>query len=567
MWRRYIGVVLFLAFVLVAPARMMAQVWTVLAFDPRDDVRDPLLADAEQLSYRYDKEQDRLWFRVSLFGKPNAESFGVNIVVDTGADDAAKMNWWGANKDFRFDKLITAWVVKNNGSYQGTIGVGDAAGARAKKINNLLQNNLQIQVEGDSILVGLKRADLTDRMKVNLIAAVGSRQEWNDDIPDMRSATLDLAAPRPTRGLREIDVSRNNLRFSSDYKPLADSQPPLIIKKGRGRQTLILIPGVYSGSTAFDGFIARNQAQYKFYVITPPGLNGTPARPLPPETSSYGDFTWTRRLERDILDLISREKLDKPVIVAHGFPGCLAAHELAIRRPEVLGGVIDLAVMPVQFFPSPKDPSRKTPATPDERVKVVNESWVEKWFKYVTPETWETNNYPAEMFANDLDRAEQVRQQVETAPLPVKVRYLAEFMASDDTSRLANLRVPLLALRPGFNEKLLADPANSWYKASFQDSWDAFSRNSRIQSVTIPNARALVLDDQPKLADAAIATFVETSKPPQESMKGQLLESEDVNMGISGELLSPQDLGQTDGDFPFPQIMVAVALLLIAEGT
>jgi pimeloyl-ACP methyl ester carboxylesterase len=526
---------------------MTAQVWTVLAFDPRGDGRDPSLADAAQLSCRYDKEQDLLWFRVSLYGKPNEESFGVNIAVDTGADDPGKMNWWGANKDFKFDKLITAWVTRNNGSYQGTIGVGDAAGARAMKFNNLLQNNLQVRVEGDSILIGMKRADLTDKMKMYLIAAVGSNQQWNDDIPNTRYATLDLSAPRPARGLREIDVGRNNLRFPSDYKPLADNQPPLITKKGRGRETLILIPGVYSGNAAFDGFIARNQAQYKFYVVTPPGLNGTPARPLPPETTSYGEFPWTRRLERDIVDLIRREKLDKPVIVAHGFPGSLIAHDLAVRQPEALGGVIDIAVMPVQFFPSSQDPSRRTPAAPDERVKVVNESWVDKWFKFVTPETWETSNYPAAMFANDLDRAERVRQQIEAAPLPVKVRYLAEFMASDDTSQLANLSVPLLALRPGFDEKVLADPANSWYKTSFQDSWDALGKNSRIQLLTVPNARALILDDQPKLTDDAIATFVEhVSKPPEGSL---LLGPENLRMGISDRSHYRQP-GETDRTWP-----------------
>src|SRR5207253_8596340 len=120
--------VLLLAFIVIAPVGAIAQVWTVAGFDAKGDARDPSLADAAQLSYRYDKQQDLLWFRVSLYGKPNEQAFGVNIVVDTGADDAARMNWWGANKDFKFDKLITAWVTRVNGSYQGTIGVGDAAG-------------------------------------------------------------------------------------------------------------------------------------------------------------------------------------------------------------------------------------------------------------------------------------------------------------------------------------------------------------------------------------------------------------------------------------------------------
>ncbi len=68
-----------------------------------------------------------------------------------------------------FDKLITAWVTRGDNGYQGTIGVGDAAGARAKQFNNLLQNNLQIRVEGDSIVIGVKRTDVTDKLKMNLV--------------------------------------------------------------------------------------------------------------------------------------------------------------------------------------------------------------------------------------------------------------------------------------------------------------------------------------------------------------------------------------------------------------
>ena len=101
MWRRYRAIgprllsaiakmLLLLALVAGVSAGARAEVWTVLAFDAKGDGRDPSLADAAQLSYRYDKQQDVLWFRVTLYGKPNEDSFGVNIVVDTGADEAAK---------------------------------------------------------------------------------------------------------------------------------------------------------------------------------------------------------------------------------------------------------------------------------------------------------------------------------------------------------------------------------------------------------------------------------------------------------------------------------------------
>src|SRR5256886_1026621 len=109
---------LFLACITAVPAESRAQVWTVVAIDPKGDGRDPSSADAAQVSYRYDKEHDLLWFRISLWGTPNAAAFGVNIAVDTGADETAKMNWWGANKDFKFDRLIAAWVTRASGGYR-----------------------------------------------------------------------------------------------------------------------------------------------------------------------------------------------------------------------------------------------------------------------------------------------------------------------------------------------------------------------------------------------------------------------------------------------------------------
>src|SRR5436309_6812232 len=196
-----------------APATATSQIYTVLTFDAKGDGRDPSLADAAQLAYRYDKQQDLLWFRIALYGVPNENAFGVNVVIDTGADDATRMNWWGGNKTFKFDRLVTAWVTRGDNGYQGTVGVGDVAGVNAKQLNNLHQNNLQIRVEGDSIVIGVKRTDITDKMKMNVIAAVGSNEQWNDDLPNAGSAAIDLS--RTTPGVREID--RKSTRLNSSH--------------------------------------------------------------------------------------------------------------------------------------------------------------------------------------------------------------------------------------------------------------------------------------------------------------------------------------------------------------
>ena len=89
-----------------------------------------------------------------------------------------------------------------------------------KMLNNLHQNNLQMRIEGDSILIGVKRTDITDKLKMNVIAAVGSNEQGNDDLPNAGSAAIDLSKTTP--GVREIDVGRNNLELTKEYKTLAD---------------------------------------------------------------------------------------------------------------------------------------------------------------------------------------------------------------------------------------------------------------------------------------------------------------------------------------------------------
>ncbi|PYS64916.1 MAG: hypothetical protein DMF76_03840 [Acidobacteria bacterium] len=501
-------IIVLLALTVTTPAPAAAQVYTVLTFDVKGDGRDPALADAAQLAYRYDKQQDLLWFRIALYGVPNENAFGVNIVIDSGGDDATKMNWWGGNKTFKFDKLVTAWVTRGNNGYQGTVGVGDVAGVNAKQLNNLHQNNLQMRIEGDSILIGVKRTDITDKMKMNVIAAVGSNEQWNDDLPNAGSAAIDLSKTTP--GVREIDVSRNNLELPKEYKTLGNDHRPAIAKSGGGKQTLILVPGMYSGATSFDSFIDRNQTQYKFFLVTPPGINGTPSRAMPARGTSFSELTWTRSLERDILNLIRKEKLAKPIIVAERQPAAQAAIELAIEHPDQIGGVVLVGTNLVQSFFSPKDPTRKTPLAFSDRGGFVDESWAAKWFKYVTPETWKNGDLAKQLLSVDPVRAQTAWDELESAPLEIKVRYLCEFWASDVTRDFDKLKVPVLALVPGFDEKFLADPANGFAKPAFLDSWETLvPKNPQLELVRIPNTRMLVLDDQPKLADETIARFIE----------------------------------------------------------
>jgi pimeloyl-ACP methyl ester carboxylesterase len=313
-------------------------------------------------------------------------------------------------------------------------------------------------------------------------------------------------------------VTRNNLVLLAGETPLGDDEPLSIERRGRAAgRSLILVPGVFSGPDAFDPFIERHTSDYRVFIVTPPGLNGTRPRQVPPAGTSFGERTWTRRLERDILDLIRREHLERPVLVSHGFPGSLAVTAIAANHPESIGGAIEIAAMPAQPLPSPRDPSGKTFITPEERVRLQDELWGPKWFKYVTPETWENNNYPATMFQIDAARGERVRRRIEQHSLPVKIRYLTESNGTDDSADIARIVVPFLALRPGFTEAILADPLNRWFRTSFIDAWNAFAANPAVHVATIPDSGVLVFHDQFKTTDDAIVAFLTqlAAEPPR----------------------------------------------------
>ena len=197
--------------------------WTVLTIDAKGDGRDPSLADAAQLSYGYDKQRDMLWFRVGVYGNLHQSAIGINVAVDTGL--LSKMNWWGANAQFSFDKLLTAWVTRTNSGYEGTIGLADMTGVQAKRFNNLASKTVQVWVRGNAIVLGVKRSELTDKMKFDVIASVGSNEQWNDDVPNVRSIPIDLSGS-PPQSIMEIDLRINNFLLPATYRALPPHKSP-----------------------------------------------------------------------------------------------------------------------------------------------------------------------------------------------------------------------------------------------------------------------------------------------------------------------------------------------------
>lgn len=169
--------------------------WSLLANDSESDGANPNWAAVKNLSYFYDAATDTVWFKLDLSRLPNPNAFGINLVVDTDEDQSNGASWWGGNRAFKYDRLVTVWVVKSGEeAYRGAVGVGDFRGVTEGRYTNLFQNNLAFRADSArmTMVLGVKKEELDADGRMNLIAAVGSNAGWNDDVPDSSSARLIL---------------------------------------------------------------------------------------------------------------------------------------------------------------------------------------------------------------------------------------------------------------------------------------------------------------------------------------------------------------------------------------
>src|SRR5262249_40900837 len=101
------------------------------------------------------------------------------------------MDWWGSNKAFKFDRLVTVYGSATWSGYEGTLGIADAAEVKAFNMVGSGSDPVLVGVDSDrpAFLGGIPKRVLGASARV--VAAVGSSFMHNDDVPD--SGAIQLA--------------------------------------------------------------------------------------------------------------------------------------------------------------------------------------------------------------------------------------------------------------------------------------------------------------------------------------------------------------------------------------
>lgn len=277
-------------------------------------------------------------------------------------------------------------------------------------------------------------------------------------------------------------------------------------KVGTGPQALILIPGLGFGGDIFREFMTEHKDKFTMYAVTLPGFGGTPAPPSPAAGISYGDMTWTNAAFGAIEKLIESEKIARPVILGHWLTGPQLALRLALKYPKNVRAVI--IVSGSACFEMTDTTKMPTHPPLDKRILAIDTYVVPQWFKTVTRETWDDNNFLPQDYAVNPVRGLRLWREAAEPRLHVWVRYLCEFYSQDVTLELDSLKVPTLLLKPGL-EGIDFDPGQNYMDAFCNTGWQAIlPKQKMLTAVTIPNSRTCLWFDQPEKFESAIDDFL-----------------------------------------------------------
>jgi pimeloyl-ACP methyl ester carboxylesterase len=316
------------------------------------------------------------------------------------------------------------------------------------------------------------------------------------------------ASPALAQPAAMQDSTLDNLVHASDYVTSAPGTLGAIVERGKGPVDMVLVSGFGVGASAFEGFMRRNADRYHMLAVTLPGFENTPAPPMPAAGTSFGEQTWTRSAIEAITRLIHERKLRRPVLVGHFINGTQVAMRVALEHPESVRAVVLLAGTP-RFEPS--KPSRFWPQklTLEQKVKATDQYSAPRWFKTVTRDTWVKGNFVAGDYSVDSTLGRRFADRANEPPLPVLVRYLCEFHASDLWPDLERLKTPLLVIRPGFTEALRADTTRSYLQGYFEEPWrERLEERPRLETLLVNDAGILVMEDQAAIVDRTIAEFL-----------------------------------------------------------
>lgn len=259
---------------------------------------------------------------------------------------------------------------------------------------------------------------------------------------------------------------------------------------GKG-PAVILIPGLSSGAWVWRDTAPRLAKSHRVYLLTLPGFDGRAPR---------AGVTF-ESLQADLLALIEKEKLRKPVLVGHSLGGSLSL-AFATAYSDRIAGVVAVDGLPV--FPGTENaPDRKAVAD-GTRAQFAGQTREQ----FAARQQWymRTIGVISEPLAMELAALAARSDQDASGD------FAAQVMALDLRPKLSSIRVPVVEISPFHEPDFARIGIDEARKTEYYRS--LLAGIERLEVVSIAPARHFVMFDQPEkfaqALDRALANMVES---------------------------------------------------------
>ena len=261
----------------------------------------------------------------------------------------------------------------------------------------------------------------------------------------------------------------------------------LVERHGARGTPLILIPGLASGSWAWQETVRQFAADHTVYVLTFPGFDGRPA------AEGAGMAT----AQQSVLDLVAARKLNRPVLIGHSLGGTMAM-AIAAQHGALVRAVVSIDGLPV------------LPGTEEWDVaqRARMSGAIAGRFLAATPSQFaaQQQEYMRGTGVVDMARADELARLTARSDPQAVTRYMAEAMALDLRGALPAISAPVLLLSPYFQldaeqMRMTEEAKTAYYRALMEGT-----PNARV--VSVAPARHFAMFDQPQAVHAAIRDFL-----------------------------------------------------------
>ncbi|WP_438383924.1 alpha/beta hydrolase [Asaia sp. BMEF1] len=296
----------------------------------------------------------------------------------------------------------------------------------------------------------------------------------------------------PALLIASLVVTPSISRAASATATQQRTQPFSVVIEGSG-QDVILIPGLASPRSVWDGVAARLKTHYRLHLVQLAGFAGEPAQKNVPD-----------KLMQSVASALSRyietAHLNKPTLIGHSIGGELALM-VASQTPDLVGRVIVVDALP--FYPLVFNPSA-TRETVQPQAEAFRRSLLQE-----QPEN--QRRMSQEQAIARMVRTESARPGLVEAGLRSDMKTVANALYDDMTT---DLRPALPKITAPVTVIYAFDPVYGVPAATIDALYrTSYAATPHVRFQRIDDSYHFIMIDQPEKFDSAVEAALKPRSP------------------------------------------------------